>query len=276
MGRRKLLKSYSFQEIKTMYYDWVKSLVGYGLEFDLPPSESYDTLIFFLHHIEYYWSVRMDENRAGDGKGLRGEFFVANFWEDDKDWRPYIDFLNSTSPSVSVFEMLAGFSHRMGYDPNGPYVNYTANMLFRLMLKHIGIARFTDDKFEIKTANQAMPDIDYIQHCVFQTLDRDINNRTGEHALWPTKGCKDEEIWNQYYAWVNENPFPKAAEAATPGQEKAQEQSIQNALNEIGDDWDMPMNEWRACAKAKLEELIREYIHNDVNKPYEWHKQGLI
>ena len=111
-------------KLERQYFDWMFNIICYN-RYD--KDISYRKLLEYLHDIEFYWMLDMDENRAKDGLDLRYRFCVEHdcLCELEKiDHNP-----------CSVLEMMLALAIRCEEtimdDPN--YVDRTAQLFKRII-----------------------------------------------------------------------------------------------------------------------------------------------
>jgi hypothetical protein len=157
-----------------------------------------------LHGTRFTWSIRNDENRAEDGRDLRGIFLTENEYDENHLEVEY--FLKG--PAVSVLEVLVAIADRInGLMESGPHEDLDSSRWFRLLLENLTLNRFTDrstkDLYFSPQDEREIADI----------LERFINRtyeRNGSGGLFPLHSnnkddMRDVELWYQLMAYLEEN-----------------------------------------------------------------------
>jgi hypothetical protein len=109
-------------ELDSRYFEWLSHLVY---------SSNHHNLLKALFHKEFVWFVANDDNRAVDGKDLRGEFLQAERLQDVGD---FLDI------GCSMFEMLIGLARRLQFETDG-----TVREWFWHLIKNASLEKFTDE-----------------------------------------------------------------------------------------------------------------------------------
>ena len=119
--------------IVEIYYDWLKS------ECFTDPGERrvYDGVLRVLHDIPFYWTIWMDENRAGDALSYRQNDFLGGQRDLDSLDQHWLNLWAQATPSV--LEVLLGMARRWSYYFEGQVAYYFGHMFLNLGLdKHPG------------------------------------------------------------------------------------------------------------------------------------------
>lgn len=150
------------------YYNWLVSQIRVG-----NPEKSYLEMFEIMHNTEYLFLIPNDDDRVGDGRQLRKDFFRdvvgRRYRKDDLD----IKF-------VSFLEVLIGLSRRVAFQAgNDP--DYWA---WRL-IKNLGLNKMSDplSKAKIQTIEYTLEDqiwrnYDRKGHGGFFPLERSIEDQT--------------------------------------------------------------------------------------------------
>lgn len=159
-----------------LYFDWLRSKV-------LPPREAmYEDLLLLLHHTEFTWEVRNDENRAADGIELRFDFLRETNYPRDQEWVAY---------PCSVLEMLIGFSKRAAF-----LTDMSVREWFWRMIENLGLS----DYRQISNGQELE-----IQGRLHTFVSRTYN-RNGHGGLFPMHRPEEDqrkvEIWYQFNEYV--------------------------------------------------------------------------
>lgn len=186
----------TYTEVVNAYFRYLGDLVGA----DTIAEGNYWHLLRKLHNTQFYWTNRMDENRALDGENLRVRFFYDNHTLDDD----YEEFLFEP---CSVLEMLVALALRMEkeylMDWRPGSRDKTAER-FWMLIDNLGLSDCTDDNWGTKINAK-------VQHYIEQFLDRDYRF-DGAGGLFPLKNCQEDqrniEIWSQMQAYIMENYWP--------------------------------------------------------------------
>lgn len=121
------------EPLEEAYFNWLcAKVVDHFYTVNEVPTLSYSKLLRTLHNNEFVWMLSGDDNRAEDGKDLRGEFLIECDIPDNPEWR--------TIPGCSVLEMLIAFSRRAEYQNDQP-----AREWFWEFISNLGFLECTDD-----------------------------------------------------------------------------------------------------------------------------------
>lgn len=174
------------KEIKDEYFDWLYNYVCKGRSHD---KISYRKLLYFLHQVEFTFSIPNDINRARDGVDLRYRFAMLK----DDDY--IMDVLDGP---CSVLEMMVAIAIRCEESimDDTRYGDRTGQW-FWSMMSNLGIGLMNDDVF----------DEDFVEETIYNFLDRRYMP-DGRGGLFYIKGCEDDlrklEIWTQL-CWYLDN-----------------------------------------------------------------------
>lgn len=181
--------------IDDQYLEWLYSQIASVRNRN--PHRSYWNLCRRLYSTEFIWSVRNDENRAGDGKELRREFVEVRFLDRaDPDWMDL---------PCSVLEMLIAFCNRLEFQSGVPTIEW-----FHILLTNLGIDEYSD-------ANYTTFFEEDIDHRVDIFLRREYD-RNGVGGLFPlVKAPRDQrkiELWWQMAIYLLDNGYVPGRELA--------------------------------------------------------------
>lgn len=168
--------------ISEEYYEWLCTMIN--------PKEHY-ALLSYLHNSEFLWdpqTMPMDENRAEDGRGLRGIFTnIAG----------YHQYENHMTDACSVLEMLIGVARRMDYIMLEIGQEEQTDKWFWVLLENLGLDTYTDKDFYAGEVHDIL--------MKFMQRDIDFN---GNGGLFPMihadENQADVEIWYQMSAYLDE------------------------------------------------------------------------
>ena len=174
------------EELNNLYFDWMCQLVSDD------EHENYRDLLYFLHSVQFTYTIDMDANRESDGEALRYRFgyecdypdvMIASFLDD----RP-----------CSVLEMMVALSLRCEEQIMRDYdIGDRTCVWFWGMIRSLGLEEMEDRYFQEKAA-------DYI---IQRFLDRGYKSN-GEWGLFtvhnPRRDMRDVEIWYQMCWYLNE------------------------------------------------------------------------
>lgn len=175
-------------EIQNEYFEWLYSYVCKNRAHRIV---SYERLFWYLHQIEFTYSIPRDSNRAADGIDLRRRFVLEA--ENNYDLS-VIDILDGP---CSVLEMMVALAIRCEESimDNTQYGDRTGQWFWG-MLHNMEISHMTDDLF----------DAEYVEERVFIFLDRRYEP-DGRGGLFHIEGCQDDlrdvEIWSQLCWYLN-------------------------------------------------------------------------
>lgn len=184
--------------LEDLYFEWL-----YGLFASVKnknPKRSYWKMARRLHGTEFVYFVPNDENRALDGKDLRGEFLFLNpDVRRDQEW---------LDQECSMLELLLGLSVRAEFLADRDSIDGGVGGWFWLLARNVGLYKFTDDYF----IDRSLEEIDRVIYKInHRTYDRD-----GSGGLFPVVGIRKDmrriELWHQLnayllkYGYINTNP----------------------------------------------------------------------
>lgn len=143
--------------------------------------QGYESLLDTLFNTEFYWSVKMDENRAADGIHLRTVFNDQTGYS-ISDYDP-----------CSVLEMMIALAVRGSEDILWDGENNYTPYLFWTMIDNLGLS-------DCKNRG-------YNEQYVLENL-RIFMDRSGEISLFGLshfpKFAKSLEIWYQMQEWISQ------------------------------------------------------------------------
>ena len=171
-------------EIEDGYVAWLKNQA-------MGQDRSYDELLNFLYEKTYFFTLRMDENRAEDGIELRYIYEMENGIDDESGLDPGRD--------CSMLEMMVGLARRC---ENQIMVDMEEGAQperwFRVMLTNLGLISQTNDNFDEGKA-------DYI-------TDRFLAHQYSYHgdgSLFsvcnPRHDMRTTDLWYQAMWYLTEN-----------------------------------------------------------------------
>lgn len=164
------------EPLENLYFNWLCAKVVDIRE--TSPGLTYWKLFKALHTTEFVWLLTGDDNRAEDGKELRGEFLLQADIPDDPDWRTLVE--------CSVLEMLIAFSRRTEYMSGSPAKDW-----FWIFIENLGLKECNDANF-----NGAQVD-EVLYSFIWRTYRGD-----GVGGLFPLTNPgsdqKEVELWYQF------------------------------------------------------------------------------
>ena len=172
-------------DLEQMYYYWLTSFIPKWIY-------PYSCLIRLLYDTPFRVTLLMDENRVGDGLGMRTRFT----WENHMGIIER-DILKQARP-CSVLEVMIGLAHRFEeeymtqYDQDDNFVE----RWFGAMINSLGLSQYNDENFNITECSQIIENF----------LQRDYSP-DGRGSLFYIPGInvdmRQMEIWQQLLAWNN-------------------------------------------------------------------------
>lgn len=171
-------------EFNDSYFCWMYHLVC-DRDND---TKRYKKLLYFLHSVEFTYSIAMDGNRCEDGIDLRYRFGYEENLEYTKVAR-YLD-----DKPCSVLEMMVALAIRLEeHIMADPEIGNRTKIWFWEMIKNLGLDGMSDDCFD----EEAVDDI------IHKFLERDYSSN-GEGGLFKIEygkyskyDMRDVEIWYQ-------------------------------------------------------------------------------
>ena len=179
----------TIHELNSEYFEWLCSLVR-----DSKPLKnvSYKKLLWYLHSVEFVYTIPMDGNRYEDGIGLRYRFGYEHGVED-----PVIASCLDINP-CSVLEMMVALAFRceehIMYNPKNGNM---AGRWFWMFIKNLGLDDMHDSRFDSEQADSVME----------RFINRNYTH-DGEGGLVYIPNCqydlRDMEIWYQMMRYLSE------------------------------------------------------------------------
>ena len=147
---------------------------------------NYKKLCRWLFNEPFIWSIRNDENRAGDGLALRSEYIRQG------------GHLTMADRPCSVLEMLVALSVRVDRDILGDPDVYRGGKLFWIMIEHLGLDVYDDSFFDEEAVSEI---VDIWLERRFKEDGSGSIFRVRNHV----RNQKKIEIWYQTCDFLNEN-----------------------------------------------------------------------
>ena len=177
------------KQILNDYFSWLRNKVNAG------GTENYQSLLLFLHNIEFTWVIDNDKNRAFYGNRYRYDFAGGDYH--------ILETLTSGLPNYcSVFEMLVALAEDCEFDiMHDPLKgNRTAKWFWEIFISGLGLWYYTDDVFDDY--------VDEIGDIVSRWLSHDYypNGLGSPFPLnYPVEDCRNVEIWSLLNRYLYEN-----------------------------------------------------------------------
>lgn len=174
--------------INKQYFDWMYTLVCDGM---YSSRVSYRTLLCYLHHQEFVYSIGMDGNRAEDGINLRYRFaYECNYR--DAMIAAYLD-----DRPCSILEMMVALAIRCEeHIMDDPDLGNRTGRWFWDMIDSLGLGTMSDSRFNTRLVDEI--------------IDRFLNREykpNGEGGLFTVENSRrdmrDVEIWYQMCWYLN-------------------------------------------------------------------------
>jgi len=148
-------------------------------------SKTYSGLITLMFDKEFVWLVPNDDNRLGDGLGLRVEFCYAHHIRQGS--------LARLGP-CSFLEVLIGLSRRLAFDIGGEALGWAWTLVGNLELRGMSdpLSRRKIEKIN-----------NILDTCIWRTYTPDGSGGFFPLA-WPEEDQRKVELWYQMAAWINE------------------------------------------------------------------------
>lgn len=176
-------------ELTNRYFDWMYQLVcndKYNRRL------SYRKLLYFLHDVDFTYSIDMDGNREADGINLRYRFGYECGY-DNREIAVYLD-----DQPCSVLEMMIALALRCEDDiMDDPAEGNRIGEWFWGMIVSLGLGSMNDRRF----------DRHYAELVVARFLNReyDYNGRGGLFTVeHPLRDMRSVEIWYQMQWYLND------------------------------------------------------------------------
>jgi hypothetical protein len=152
-----------------------------------------------LHHIDYYWTLKMDENRMYDGEEMR-KYYLA---DDNGYLSDYDDIYDPDifPQKITVFEVLVGFSNRLRRDVSRSFPNSKNKWgIIGVMLSNIFLV------LESKKSGEIGENLESIIDNWMRTGELGvIFDKSGERhiGIFGEIGEKDEDLLTQAFNFIN-------------------------------------------------------------------------
>ena len=176
-------------KLNNEYFEWMYHLV---FNDQYCKNLSYRKLLISLHKIEFTCTLKMDFNRATDGRDFRYRFGYENGYSKD-DIERYLDTRN-----CSVLEMMVALAFRLEeqFMEDSIYGNRTGQWFWNMIVS-LGLGSMCDSKF----------DKYYVETTVLKFLNRDYE-RNGKGGLFTiqdsSRDMRTAEIWYQAMWYLND------------------------------------------------------------------------
>ena len=174
--------------IRKEYFQWLRRFIC-GAK--LSKYGSYDKLLQYLHNMEFTWTIPMDSNRAGDGKGLR-----LRFVSEKRIPRETVElYLNGP---CSVLEMMVALADRCETRiMSDPDIGDRTGLWFWSMITNLGLGSMTDGRFDEAQARQIISR--------FLTRDYEPDGTDGLFIVHNSRyDMRTVEIWIQAMWYLEE------------------------------------------------------------------------
>lgn len=176
-------------ELINEYFEWIYKLICNDKYYK---HLSYRKLLYFLHDVDFTYSIPMDGNRESDGIALRYRF-GDELGYDDSIIAGYLD-----DRPCSVLEMMVALSIRCESQiMDDPLEGDRTGQWFWNMIVSLGLGSMSDDKFDKRYAKQVI-DI-FLNH---------EYKRNGEGGLFIVENrmydMRTAEIWYQMCWYLDE------------------------------------------------------------------------
>lgn len=175
--------------LKSRYFHWMCQLVS---DQRYLKGHSYQKLLWFLHSVQFTYSIPMDGNREADGIDLRYRFGYENSYT-NPEIATYLD-----DRPCSVLEMMIALAIRCEENiMDDPDIGDRTGEWFWGMIDSLGLTRMDDENFDEL----------YSSKVVERFLNRTYN-RNGEGGLFTVKksgrDLRSVEIWCQMCWYLDE------------------------------------------------------------------------
>lgn len=178
--------------LEESYFDWLRS----DAFSEVTERREYEGVLRILHDIPFYWTIWLDENRAGDALSFRQNDFLG-FQKDlnklDQHW------LHAWAESTpSVLEVLLGMARRWSFYFEGSIPFYFAHMFLAM-----GFDRYPGRVLQPVAADEVRLKCD-------EWMSRQFNPN-GDGSPFPVKHALDVvdftkvDIWSQMNAYSAEH-----------------------------------------------------------------------
>lgn len=169
--------------INNEYFDWLCDLISDACRFK---RNSYRRLLSHLHCYRFEYTIEMDSNREGDGKGLRYRFYTEN-----TEGYTLEMVEGALDGDCSILEMMVGLATRCEQTiMDNPAIGDRTAQWFWGMIANLGLGGMTDRKY----------DRVYVTEVLERFLKREYEP-DGKGGLFTIKNIDEDlrnvEIWHQ-------------------------------------------------------------------------------
>ena len=169
-------------KIRNDYFYWMVNVVSEGR---YSREHSYEELLFYLHNVEFVYTIVNDADRASDGIDLRRRF-ALRFPRDEYNY-----IIKCLDGPCSVLEMMIALAIRCEETiMDDPMVGDRTGQWFWKMIVNLGLGGMTDARFDER----------FVENAIVRFLNRDYEP-DGLGGLFRVRDCEYDfryvEIWNQ-------------------------------------------------------------------------------
>lgn len=162
------------------YFDWLCEFVC--TEFQ---ESRYSRLLFYLHSIEFYYILPMDENRMSLGEYLQDLYFSENLISSGEPFKK-----SNSRKSTTILELMVGLSLKCEEIMSDIEMDDRTSYWFWEMMRSLGLEDMTNDLY----------DEDEVERIIYRFLDREYDHN-GKGGLFTIPGVREDmrnvEIWYQ-------------------------------------------------------------------------------
>ena len=171
------------------YFEWMYNIVCNDRYYE---NLSYRQLLYFLHSVQFTYTIERDKNRAIDGINLR-YLFGDNCGYSDEEIAKYIDIR-----PCSVLEMIIALAYAVEeHIMDDPTYGNRTGQWFWGMINSLGLGNMCDARFDRR----------YTKIVIDRFLDREYepNGKGGLFTIQNSpQDLRDVEIWYQTLWYLNE------------------------------------------------------------------------
>lgn len=170
-------------EISNLYFEWLYDWMCADRHH---PDTSYRKLMMHLHNTEFTYIIRLDQNRAEDGKSLRYRFAKSDIVDESVDY-----ILECLAGPCSVLEMMIALANRCEEDyMDDPAYGDRTRQWFWGMVTNLNLGSMIDTWYDKKRVDDVL----------YRFLNREYD-ADGRGGLFRVRNSgidmREVEIWYQ-------------------------------------------------------------------------------
>jgi len=174
--------------LEESYFDWLRS----DSFSEVSERREYEGVLRVLHDIPFYWTIWLDENRAGDALSFRQNDFLGFQRDLDKLDQNWLHAWSESTPSV--LEVMLGMARRWSFYFEGSVPFYFAHMFLAM-----GFDRYPGRFLQPVASDEVRKKCD-------EWLSRQFNPN-GDGSPFPVKHALDVVDFRTVDMWAQMNAY---------------------------------------------------------------------